>query len=88
MKLVSYLRVSTKQQGSSGLGLEGQQAAIAGYAQQNQGNIVREYLEIESGRNSDRQELAKALSHAKRAKATLVVAKLDRMLATWRSCLL
>ena len=79
MKLVSYLRVSTKQQGDSGLGLEGQKSAVVGFAPQNRGTIVREYLEIESGRNSDRQELAKALSHAKRAKATLVVAKLDRL---------
>ena len=79
MKIVAYYRVSTKQQGESGLGLEGQKSAVVGYAQQNRGDIVREYVEVESGRKSDRQELAKALTHAKRAKATLVVAKLDRL---------
>ena len=79
MKIVAYYRVSTKQQGESGLGLDGQKAAVVGYAQQNRADIVREYVEVESGRNSDRKELARALSHAKRAKATLVVAKLDRL---------
>ena len=79
MKIVAYFRVSTKKQGESGLWLEGQKAAVLGYAQQNRGDIVREYVEVESGKNSDRQELARALSHAKRAKATLVVAKLDRL---------
>ncbi|MFM9963594.1 MAG: recombinase family protein [Planctomycetaceae bacterium] len=66
-----------QEQGESGLGLEGQKAVVVGFAQQNRGDIVRESVEVESGRNSDRQELARALSHAKRAKATLVVAKLD-----------
>ena len=79
MKLVAYYRVSTKQQGESGLGLEGQKVAVVGFASQNRADIVREYVEVESGKNSDRQELARALSHAKRAKATLVVAKLDRL---------
>ncbi len=79
MKIVAYFRVSTKKQGESGLGLEGQKAAVVGFAQQNRGDILREYVEVESGKNSDRQELARALSHAKRAKATLVVAKLDRL---------
>ena len=79
MKIVAYYRVSTKQQGESGLGLEGQKSAVVGYAQSNRGEIIREYVEVESGRKSDRHELAKALTHAKRAKATLVVAKLDRL---------
>ena len=79
MKIVAYYRVSTKQQGESGLGLEGQKTAILGFAEQNHAAIVREYVEVESGRNSDRKELARALAHAKRAKATLVVAKLDRL---------
>jgi len=73
-KIIAYYRVSTKRQGKSGLGLEGQQATVAEY-----GTPLAEYTEIESGRNKDRPELARALAHAKRSKATLVVAKLDRL---------
>lgn len=77
--LVSYLRVSTKSQGSSGLGLEGQRAAVAEYAEREGLRIVAEYVEVESGKKADRPELAKALDHCRAAKATLVVAKLDRL---------
>lgn len=78
-QIVGYVRVSTKGQGESGLGLEGQQAAIDAYASHVGATVVRVYTEIESGRKNDRPELAKALAHAKRSKATLVVAKLDRL---------
>src|SRR5476651_1949666 len=78
-KLVSYLRVLTRKQGESGLGLEGQQAAIDAYAKQNGGEVVGRYIEVESGKRSDRPELARAITHAKRMKAVLVVAKLDRL---------
>src|SRR5476651_1137651 len=77
--IVGYQRVSTKGQGESGLGLEGQETAIKAYAQQTGGKVVAMYTEIESGKRADRPELAKALAHARRAKATLVVAKLDRL---------
>ncbi len=77
--VVAYLRVSTKGQGESGLGLEAQQAAIESFAQQNRGTVARSYLEVESGRKSDRPQLAAAIAHAKRSRATLVVAKLDRL---------
>ena len=79
MKIVAYYRVSTKQQGEIGFGLEGQKAAILGFAEQHHAVIVRDYVEVESGRNSDRKELARALAYAKRAKATLVVSALDRL---------
>lgn len=78
-KLVSYLRVSTQKQGASGLGLEGQQAAIGAYAKQTGAEIAGLYTEVESGKRSDRVELARAINHAKRSKAVLVVAKLDRL---------
>ena len=78
-KLVAYVRVSTEKQGASGLGLEGQRASIEAYAKQTAGAVVAVYVEVESGKRSDRPQLARALSHAKRAKATLVVAKLDRL---------
>ncbi len=77
--IIGYVRVSTAGQGASGLGLEAQQAAIDAYAKANGATVVRCYVEVESGRKSDRPELAKALSHAKRSRATLVVAKLDRL---------
>jgi len=77
--LVAYYRVSTKRQGASGLGLEGQQAAIAQYAGAIGGQVLASYQEVESGRRSDRPELKKALAHARRAGAVLVIAKLDRL---------
>src|SRR4051794_9047518 len=78
-KLVAYRRVSTKGQGESGLGLEGQEQAIAAYAVSKGCVVIAAYTEVESGRRSDRPELARALAHARRSKATLVIAKLDRL---------
>ena len=78
-KLVAYVRVSTEKQEASGLGLEAQKAAIDAYARQSGGVVVANYLEVESGKRSDRPELARAIAHARRAKAVLVVAKLDRL---------
>jgi DNA invertase Pin-like site-specific DNA recombinase len=78
-KLVAYFRVSTCQQGESGLGLEAQQASVRGYAERTGCRIVASYQEVESGRKADRPELAKALEHAKLARATLVIARLDRL---------
>ncbi len=77
--LIGYLRVSMKKQGESGLGLEGQRAAVEAHARQTGARIAAWYTEVESGKLADRPELAKALPHAKRSKATLCVAKLDRL---------
>ena len=73
MKFIVYYRVSTQRQGQSGLGLEAQKHACAHY------DIVAEYTEVESGKKSNRPELAKALAHAKKIGATLLIAKLDRL---------
>lgn len=78
-KLVAYLRVSTKGQGESGLGLEGQQLAIARHAEATGCQVIATYTEVESGTKSDRPELARAMAHAKRSGATLVIARLDRL---------
>ncbi|MCA9122913.1 MAG: recombinase family protein [Planctomycetaceae bacterium] len=78
-RIIAYYRVSTKKQGKSGLGLEGQKAAVADYVRQQAGNLISEYLEVETGKSKDRPELLKAIAHAKRSKAKLVVAKLDRL---------
>lgn len=79
MHLIPYYRVSTKKQGDSGLGLESQQTTVEAYAKQTASTIIGTYTEVESGKRSDRPQLAKALAHARRSKATLVVAKLDRL---------
>jgi len=75
---IAYLRVSTARQGESGLG-DGQRAAVEAFARQHGGTIVGSHVEVESGRKSDRPELAKALAAARKAKATLLIAKLDRL---------
>ncbi|UFH57714.1 recombinase family protein [Spirosoma sp. KNUC1025] len=75
-KYVAYYRVSTRAQGDSGLGLEGQRAAVAGFVK---GLIVAEYTEVESGKNNQRVQLTAAIDRANREKATLVIAKLDRL---------
>jgi DNA invertase Pin-like site-specific DNA recombinase len=77
--IIGYLRVSTKGQGQSGLGLEAQRTAVESFGRQTGTQVVSWYTEVESGKQADRPELARALAHARRSKATLVVAKLDRL---------
>jgi DNA invertase Pin-like site-specific DNA recombinase len=76
---VVYRRVSTREQGQSGLGLEAQLTATEAYTKQANTKIIRAYTEVETGKSSDRPELLKAIAHAKRSKATLVISKLDRL---------
>lgn len=78
-KIVSYLRVSTKDQGASGLGLEAQRAAVAAYASATGATVVEEVREVESGRKTDRPQLAAALRLCRVHGATLCVAKFDRL---------
>lgn len=77
--LIAYYRVSTRKQEKSGLGLEGQQAAVSEFALRQCAQVLAQYTEVETGKRADRPELAKAIAQAKRSRATLVVAKLDRL---------
>lgn len=78
-RFVSYLRVSTVRQGASGLGLEAQRATVATYLNGGDWALVEEVLEVESGKRNDRPALAAALKLCRKHKATLVIAKLDRL---------
>jgi DNA invertase Pin-like site-specific DNA recombinase len=80
-KIVSYIRVSTQKQGMFGLGMEAQQKAVQQYLAEQGSELIAEFVEVESGRKTDKQrpELAKALEACKKHKAVLVVAKLDRL---------
>ncbi|HEV2126460.1 MAG TPA: recombinase family protein [Chloroflexota bacterium] len=79
MQIVSYLRVSTAKQGLSGLGLEAQRAAVAQFTAAGRHTLISEFLEVESGRKSDRPQLTAALASCRLHRATLVIAKLDRL---------
>ncbi len=78
-KIVTYLRVSTARQGQSGLGIEAQRAAVLAFLNGGDWKILREFVEIESGKRNDRVELAKAITLARVHGAKLVIAKLDRL---------
>src|SRR3954451_22312110 len=80
-KAICYYRVSTSQQGESGLGLQAQKCAVAQYLKGHNGEweIAGEYVEIESGRRSDRPQLDAALKAASLFKAALIVSKVDRL---------
>ena len=80
MKYVIYYRVSTDKQGKSGLGLEAQQQQVKAYLQSKpDAEVVSEYVEVDSGKKVNRIELNKAVATAKKHKAVLLVAKLDRV---------
>ena len=78
-KVISYLRVSTDKQGKSGLGLEAQRQAVDDYLNGGDWKLLEEFVEVESGKKSDRPQLAKALAACRIHGATLLVAKLDRL---------
>ena len=80
---IGYVRVSTTSQGRSGLGLEAQRAAIARFAEAEGLDVAQVFEEIETGSGADalerRPQLAAALKEARKAKAPVLVAKLDRL---------
>jgi DNA invertase Pin-like site-specific DNA recombinase len=76
-KYIAYFRVSTARQGKSGLGLDAQRQAVLTHL--NGAKLISEFTEVESGRRSDRPKLTEALAACRVHKATLVIAKLDRL---------
>jgi DNA invertase Pin-like site-specific DNA recombinase len=82
-KFIAYYRVSTPKQGQSGLGLEAQQAAVKTYLDGGKWELVGSFTEIETGKGANaldrRPQLRAALDMCKKMKATLVIAKLDRL---------
>ena len=78
--IVAYFRVSTDRQGLRGLGMDAQRAAVEAYAVQTESEIIAVYCEAETATGKrDRPELKRAIAHARRTGARLVVAKLDRL---------
>lgn len=81
MKAISYRRVSTREQGSSGLGLESQKFDIDGFCKTNDIEIIANYQEVASakGNYANRTILMQALAHCKKERCPLIVSKLDRL---------
>jgi DNA invertase Pin-like site-specific DNA recombinase len=81
--LVTYIRVSTSQQGRSGLGIEAQRQALDQFALSEGFTITREFVEVETGKGSDaldrRPQLEAALAAARKLRCHVAVAKLDRL---------
>lgn len=81
--LVAYIRVSTRQQGKSGLGIEAQREALVRFAAAEGFQIVAEFVEVETGKGSDaldhRPQLSAGLAKARASKCPVAVAKLDRL---------
>jgi len=78
-RYVAYFRVSTQKQGQSGLGLDAQKQAVSEFLAQLGGEVIAEFIEVESGKRADRPEFTKAADYAELANATVLVAKLDRL---------
>lgn len=76
---ISYYRVSTLRQGTSGLGLDAQRAATRTFLTATGADLAAEYTEVESGKRANRPELAAAMEQCRKAGATLLIAKLDRL---------
>lgn len=76
---VVYIRVSTRKQGESGLGLEAQQKICGEFIKAHDGVEVAEFKDVESGTHRDRKGLADAIAYCKKNGCALVIAKLDRL---------
>jgi DNA invertase Pin-like site-specific DNA recombinase len=78
-RFVAYYRVSTAQQGRSGLGLDAQREAVRVFLAGRANELAEEFTEVESGKNADRPQLARALDACRLTAGVLVIAKLDRL---------
>jgi hypothetical protein len=76
-RYIGYYRVSTAKQGRCGLGLEAQRCAVQTYLKD--GKLISEFTEVECGHHTDRPKLTEALAACRIHKATLVIAKLERL---------
>lgn len=76
---ISYLRVSTTKQGHSGLGIEAQRAAVEAYLASVGGELLDEFVEVESGSKKARPLLVQSIAQSRKCGATLLIAKLDRL---------
>jgi len=77
-RITGYIRVSTKMQGASGLGLEAQRAAIEAYARSVGVPVVAWFEEVESGKKNNRPKLAEAIRRCNLTGSALVAARVDR----------
>jgi len=82
-KYVAYYRVSTAKQGRSGLGLEAQKEAARQFVESGTRKLLEEFTEVETGKGSNalekRPQLQAAMQYARKHRATLLIAKLDRL---------
>ena len=81
-RYITYKRVSTEDQGRSGLGLEAQERDIQLFLEnysETPYEVLEEFVEVETSTDNNRPELTAAIAMAKQHQATLVVAKLDRL---------
>lgn len=76
-RYVAYFRVSTEKQGKSGLGLAAQRTLVERFLSAGD-EVIAEFVEVQSGKNDERVELWKAIAHAKKQDAKILIAKLDR----------
>src|ERR1700694_6325784 len=81
--IITYIRVSTSQQGRSGLGSEAHRVALHHFAQAEGFEVAREFVEVETGKGADamdrRPQLKSALGAARKLRCHVAVAKLDRL---------
>src|SRR5688572_24562230 len=76
-QFIAYYRVSTKRQGIDGLGMSAQKTAVENFL--NGTKLISEFAEVETGKNNHRPELNKAIAACRKHKATLLIARLDRL---------